>query len=195
MTSQTSAPTALPETLLQRIRLWLTGSNRNAVTCKNLRQQPQAVEVRVVSPFLPPTVFIDYAAEGDEPADLALTELIPDGLRSLNLPHCRAQASETLIDNTCALAIRLPVEPETEEDIAAAELAELIPLELSNLDRTFGQLTKQADSSPLPNLENLKRTQKGACLDSNEKIVCGPKTQKSRTQKSKAQSQERLYAS
>ncbi len=33
------------------------------------------------------THFIDYAAEGEEPADLLLGELIPPQLSELNLPH------------------------------------------------------------------------------------------------------------
>ncbi|MBE9061544.1 hypothetical protein [cf. Phormidesmis sp. LEGE 11477] len=33
------------------------------------------------------THFADYAAEGDEPADLLLKELIPPQLSELDLPH------------------------------------------------------------------------------------------------------------
>lgn len=164
MTSQTSAP----KTLLQQIGLLLTGSTRNPATRADSRQQPQAIEVQVIPPFLPPPVFIDYAAEGDEPADLALTELIPVGLQALNLPHCPTQASEPPANRACALATR----PLTEQEVVAAELAELIPLDLSSLDRspgrTFGQSTNSPASSPLPNLASLKRTRKRTCLSSND---------------------------
>lgn len=33
------------------------------------------------------THFVDYAAEGEEPADLLLSDLVPPQLSELNLPH------------------------------------------------------------------------------------------------------------
>jgi len=164
MTSQSSAP----KTLLQQIGLLLTGSTRNPAARSDSRQQPQAIEVQVIPPFLPPPVFIDYAAEGDEPADLALTELIPAGLQAFNLPHCPTQASDLPV---VASARPLAARSLTEQEMAAAELSELIPLDLSRLDRTFGQSVQPPSSAPLPDLANLKRTQKRACLSSSDETV------------------------
>ncbi|MEM8503386.1 MAG: hypothetical protein AAF716_09565 [Cyanobacteria bacterium P01_D01_bin.1] len=39
------------------------------------------------------TQFIDYAAEGEEPADLLLSDLVPPQLSELNLPHAPKEST------------------------------------------------------------------------------------------------------
>lgn len=70
--------------------------------------------------FSAPQNFIDYAAEGEEPADLALADLTPSDLSLVNLPS--AQASTQSTDPSPA---RIETDPETDPD--SAELGELIP--------------------------------------------------------------------
>ena len=53
------------------------------------------------------THFIDYAAEGDEPADLLLSDLIPPQLSELNLPHA-PQPSVRCPKKVQKDAIRIP---------------------------------------------------------------------------------------
>ncbi|MGB3300812.1 MAG: hybrid sensor histidine kinase/response regulator [Phormidesmis sp.] len=61
--------------------------------------------------FAAPQNFVDYAAEGEEPADLALADLAPSDLSLVNLPSAQANTQFT----------------ETETDPDSAELGELIP--------------------------------------------------------------------
>ncbi|MGD1895961.1 MAG: hypothetical protein ACFB16_03305, partial [Phormidesmis sp.] len=119
--------------------------NREVTSSKEENQrhlpqtQPKKLKViSVVKPFSPPPTFIDYAGEGDEPADLALITLIPEGLESLNLPGAPPPAqpqAPACVINACKLTDR----PLTVEATTAAELAELIPLNLSSLDQSFQQ--------------------------------------------------------
>ena len=45
--------------------------------------------------------FVDYAAEGEEPADLLLSELVPPQLSELNLPHApKKHASKRAVPTT-----------------------------------------------------------------------------------------------
>jgi two-component system, chemotaxis family, sensor histidine kinase and response regulator PixL len=78
------------------------------------------------SSFAPPDPLIDYAIDDDEPADLALIDLIPVGLASVNLSAPRAETStaEATTPPWPNLARSL-----SDED----ELANLAPLELSSL--------------------------------------------------------------
>lgn len=73
--------------------------------------------------------FIDYAAEGDEPADLALADMVPPGLALLNLP-CASSPAE--IKNTLSLAPSNSTQS-FEIDADTLELEELIPPGLSAL--------------------------------------------------------------
>lgn len=79
--------------------------------------------------FFAPQNFIDYAAEGEEPADLALADMVPPGLALLNLPGASLPAD---IKNNLSLAPSNLTQPfETDADIL--ELEELIPQGLSAL--------------------------------------------------------------
>ncbi len=53
------------------------------------------------------TDFIDYAAEGEEPADLLLSDLIPPELSDLNLPHA-PKATTRQLKKVSKDAIRIP---------------------------------------------------------------------------------------
>ncbi len=157
--------------LLQQISSWLTGPNRDAASSTSPHQQPQAIEAQFVLPFSPPLVFIDYAAEGDEPADLALIELIPPGLNDFNRPTGQNHSDEASVNNICAIAPR----PMTEQEVTEAELAELIPLDLSSLDRdsdaAIRKSTHLPNSAPLPNLADLKRTRKRSSPNANDRRI------------------------
>ncbi|MEL6938434.1 MAG: hypothetical protein AAFO84_04505 [Cyanobacteria bacterium J06598_1] len=122
------------KTFFQRFGNLLTG-NREGPQSISARDQPKALEASVVLPFSPPAVFVDYSAEGDEPADLALIELIPAGLKSLNLPYTEPSPGESSAPvysvNACPLSDR----PLTETEMTATELAELVPLNLSSLNK------------------------------------------------------------
>jgi hypothetical protein len=51
--------------------------------------------------------FIDYAAEGEEPADLLLKELIPPQLSELNLPHAPKREAP-IAQQTRPSVVRIP---------------------------------------------------------------------------------------
>ncbi|MGB3787721.1 MAG: hypothetical protein WA949_06905 [Phormidesmis sp.] len=53
------------------------------------------------------TDFVDYAAEGEEPADLLLSDLIPSELSELNLPHAPKTPTQRL-KKVSKNAIRIP---------------------------------------------------------------------------------------
>ena len=77
--------------------------------------------------------FIDYAAEGDEPADLALADMVPPSLALLNLP-CASSPAE--IENSLSLASSNSTQFSAqtfEIDADTLELEELIPQGLSAL--------------------------------------------------------------
>ncbi|MEL7051753.1 MAG: hypothetical protein AAFV85_19865 [Cyanobacteria bacterium J06634_6] len=129
-------------------------------------QTRPSTQLSVCVPSLPPQTFIDYAADGDEPADLALQDLIPAGLAAFNQPHfvpmpaLSPQPSETAPAcpiNACFLSER----PFTEKEMNDAELAELIPLELSKLNIPPRKNTKKkvpVTQTPLPDLSKLKKS-------------------------------------
>ena len=79
--------------------------------------------------FSAPQNFIDYAAEGDEPADLALADMVPPGLALLNLPSASLPAN---IKNSLSLAQSHSTQS-FEIDADILELEELIPQGLSAL--------------------------------------------------------------
>ncbi len=51
--------------------------------------------------------FIDYAAEGEEPADLLLSELVPPQLSELNLPHAPKRTAP-VANQTHPNVVRIP---------------------------------------------------------------------------------------
>ncbi|KPQ35739.1 MAG: Peptidyl-tRNA hydrolase [Phormidesmis priestleyi Ana] len=73
--------------------------------------------------FLAPQAFMDYSAEDDEPADLALAHLIPDDLSLMNLPLARPSSVAAQPEQTTIY----------EDDLS--ELTVLIPKGLSNLSQ------------------------------------------------------------
>lgn len=94
--------------------------------------------------FTAPDTFIDYAAEGDEPADLALADLAPLDLSSINLP------STSSCDANAKPSTGITAEQEALED--DAELAELMPLELNTLSVAPKELDTPDTLEPLPDL-------------------------------------------
>ena len=70
-----------------------------------------------------PSTLLDYAAEGEEPADLALADLAPSALSAMNLPNTTVSSSKALITSDTA----------AENDIE--ELADLAPLNLEALSQ------------------------------------------------------------
>lgn len=79
--------------------------------------------------FFAPQNFIDYAAEGEEPADLALADMVPSGLALLNLPSPSLPAD---MKNSLSLAPSNSTQYfKIDPDIL--ELEELIPQGLSAL--------------------------------------------------------------
>ncbi len=97
-----------------------TFSKNNDVNTKSSRQKSSVSETLTAEPEpdFASKNFVDYAAEGDEPADLALADLAPPDLASMNLPLA---SNKSLI----------PVSPDTDND----ELSQLIPLSLSSLSQ------------------------------------------------------------
>ena len=81
-------------------------------------------------PDFAPKNFIDYAAEGDEPADLALADLAPPELASMNLSSAQ---NKSLIPVT--------IDPEGED------LSQLIPLNLGSLSQAPQESEKLPDLS------------------------------------------------
>jgi hypothetical protein len=79
--------------------------------------------------FRVPESFIDYAAEGEEPADLALLDLIPPDLALLNLPSAQAIAQSIAqpIAQTHRHAETVVIAVDEQ-----VELAELIPQSLND---------------------------------------------------------------
>jgi hypothetical protein len=75
--------------------------------------------------FRVPESFIDYAAEGEEPADLALLDLIPPDLALLNLPSAQAIAQPIAQTHRYAETVVIAVDEQV-------ELAELIPQSLND---------------------------------------------------------------
>ncbi|MEO1391713.1 MAG: hybrid sensor histidine kinase/response regulator [Cyanobacteria bacterium J06634_5] len=108
-------------------------------------QSSASTETTVNTTFLAPETFIDYSAEGDEPADLALADLTPTDLSSIDLP--RAQAADQRKTQTQA-----SLQNETDE---AVELAELTPTALNDLAlSSLDNISEQA-LEPLPDLSTL----------------------------------------
>lgn len=160
------------KTLLRQLGNLLTGDRKQplAADSADSRNQPKALETNVVLPFSPPPVFIDYAAEGDEPADLALIELIPTGLKSLNLPYASpasatkpAQFSEPnhQPNNTCHLIDRPTSLEAMNQAVVAAELTDLTPLELTSLNIApqKSRSQKLAAIAPKPQASSLEQNQ------------------------------------
>ncbi len=127
----TSANVSHPETVPAKVsllnRLWnvLTrpiGAPRqkNDTSAQSGYQKSSPSEPLAADPEpdFAPTNFFDYAAEGDEPADLALADLAPPGLASMNLPSTQNKS-----------LIPIAIDPDDNE------LAQLIPLNLSNLSQ------------------------------------------------------------
>lgn len=130
-----------PNNLLQKIGTILTGpaetvSSPPAVLSR--RAQPDAINVEIMPPFAVLTSFEDYAADGEEPADLALLDLIPAELAELNLPYGQSNAGQTdASEQAFGLCLDRPL---TEAEKIAAEMADFTPVGLSSLNIPFQQL-------------------------------------------------------
>ena len=117
-----------------------TSSKSSSASTKTSRQKSSVTEPLTAEsePAFAPKNFVDYAAEGDEPADLALADLAPPDLASMNLPSV---SSKSLI----------PISTDTDD----SELSQLIPLNLSSLsqspqeDRTLLDLSNSLDKDNL----------------------------------------------
>ena len=161
MTTQASEQVSL----LQQIATFFAGPDTLKKPTKSTQSPAHPTEVEVVIPLAPPTRLLGDDSDGEEPADLALTELIPAGLSALNLPHYQeAQSLEAQIGPACLInACRLEDRPLTETEMEAEELAELIPTEPSKLDiaRAKAAIALQENRSStlaLPDLATLERS-------------------------------------
>ncbi|MGD1863368.1 MAG: hypothetical protein ACFB0D_02315 [Phormidesmis sp.] len=161
MTTQASEQVSL----LQQIATFFAGPDTLKKPTKSTQSPAHPTEVEVVIPLAPPTRLLGDDSDGEEPADLALTELIPAGLSALNLPHYQeAQSLEAQIGPACLInACRLEDRPLTETEMEAAELAELIPTALSKLNiarakAAIAMKEVRVTPQPLPDLATLQRT-------------------------------------
>ncbi|MEO1620329.1 MAG: hypothetical protein AAFU53_04755 [Cyanobacteria bacterium J06632_3] len=120
-------------------------------------------EVEVTGPLAVPDSFIDYAAEGEEPADLALTALIPIGLAEFNLSNRQSghqQSSQqfmSTIDGSRSLAATSQPSENMLADILDDDIADLIPDNLVSLNLK-PKSPIVISQQPLPNLSTLART-------------------------------------
>ncbi len=127
-----------------------------------LENSLQPTEGEVITPLLPLVHFLDDVTDGEEPADLALTDLIPSGLSAFDLPRCEQVLYEQIGPSCLINACRLEDRPLTEAEQETAELVELIPVELSKLDvaRTKAAIALKENRlmpAPLPDLTTLQR--------------------------------------
>lgn len=123
--------TAMKVGILKRLWSLLTrpiGSENNGSREPEL--EPEAAT------FSAPDTFIDYAAEGEEPADLALADLAPPALSAMNLPDLKTS------DSSKALIASPLSAPNADVD----ELADLAPSDLSSLSQ---QPEEQLELSPV----------------------------------------------
>lgn len=142
-------------------------ANRNeALTGKTITLAPHQATVpaattgRVIeSPLSVPNHFIDFEAEADEPADLALADLAPMDLSSVNLPLGKPTVQPLVTDGS---EIEKPLH-NLEDD---SDLSELTPIELNDLslanapgnnglsgEQNYGP--DNDDFEPLPDLSEL----------------------------------------
>ena len=82
-----------------------------------------------------PDTFVDYAAEGEEPADLVLADLTPEDLSAMDLPG--SQAIEPILDTSATTGA-------SNADTDIAELADLAPANLAE----FSQPPLQGQTLP-----------------------------------------------
>ncbi|MEL6158103.1 MAG: hypothetical protein AAFQ40_11985 [Cyanobacteria bacterium J06623_5] len=153
----------------QRLGAFLTGpaSEEGAPTGrarKRIKQANQLHAVEVVTPLVAPDSFLDYAADGDEPADLALTSLIPPELALLNLPHAQPKAMQiqpiqlTSAPSSAALSSTTSSNlARSNSDILAADLADLTPAGLVSLNLQKKDSPTNYYKQPLPDLSSLPR--------------------------------------
>ena len=155
---------SVPTSLFHKLGLLLTGSSKSLSTRTQSpdRIQPQTLSVEIVPPFAVLTTFDDYAAEGDEPADLALQDLIPAGLSELDLPqpHSASKPLQPATDKPPSCP--LPARPLTDDEQLSADMNELTPAGLSQLNLSIAKVPSK--QHPLPDLSALSRSQNSSHL-------------------------------
>jgi len=139
---ETRRATRLP--LIQKLGDLLTGPTSQTEPEVTSNAIP-GVEVEVSST---PNSFEDFAAEGDEPADMALTDLVPIELAAFNLPQFQSaeRHSERIAGTDSAEAANL--------------INELVPSELTQLNlqpKSSRPKSSKSNSTPLPDLASLTR--------------------------------------
>ncbi|MEL7224955.1 MAG: hypothetical protein AAF810_16630 [Cyanobacteria bacterium P01_D01_bin.36] len=152
--------------LFHKIATFFPGSSTRKASTKQSNAgaaQPEGTVVEVATPLVPLATFDDYAVDDDEPADLALVDLIPPGLSAFNLPHYEeTQPLDAQIGPACLInACRLEDRPLTETEMEAAELEDLIPAELSKLNiarakAAIAMKEERTTPQPLPDLATLQ---------------------------------------
>ncbi len=121
-------------------RLWtalskpIGGSNPTSRDPNHAEQGKNAAKLNGSTTPSVPANFTDYAAEGDEPADLALFDLVPSSLSEINLPFAQ------LIS-------------EADFDSDSIDLAELTPLDLNAFAIDSSSADPSAGSALLPTIE------------------------------------------
>ena len=138
--------------LLERLWNFLTRPIGSGKSEREAELEPEA------GPTLVPDHFVDYAAEGEEPADLALADLAPSDLAAMNLPNAQSEVSKALVTTD-----------ESGADTDLEELAALAPLDLEMLSEPSG-------FSHLPDSELLNQEQLGPSdvLQPNQNIEVKP---------------------
>ncbi len=119
-----------PRQIWNKLIRFASTSKESALNSPTSAQTSEAESGNGDSLLLVPPNFIDYAAEGEEPADLALADMVPPGLALLNLPCASLPAD---LKNSLLLAQSNSTQSEIEAD--SAELEELIPQGLNALAR------------------------------------------------------------
>lgn len=90
-------------------------------------------------PLSAPNNFVDYAAEGEEPADLALADLAPEDLSAMNLPNTQLMGTSDTVVTAQKSAV----------DTDLAELADLAPDNLDTLSQPIQEQQEQpSERSP-----------------------------------------------
>lgn len=123
-------------------RLWTTlsqpigGLNPSSQAINQSKQVKDATAQinSSTAPFSVPANFVDYASEGDEPANLALFDLVPSSLSEVNQPFAQFTS-------------------EADFNSDSADLADLPPLDLSALTIDPSSADPSTNSALLPTIE------------------------------------------
>lgn len=170
------------------LRLWKmltrpigTSSKGNSSAAKANQQKGSGTSESLSAdpePSAAPSNFIDYAAEGDEPADLALADLAPPELALMNLPA--SQASKSLAVASSSL-LAAPEEMAALSDLGNIDLSALSDANSAPAKASPDEATTLPDLSAF--LDDRDSTELGDELSSEliETEALAPSSQSSQT--------------